>query len=45
MDKKMYLEPEMEIVELKMNQALLTGSEDKEIPQGGGEEEETPGGW
>lgn len=45
MDKKMYLEPEMEIVELKMNQALLTGSDDKEIPQGGGEGEETPGGW
>ena len=46
MDKKIYFEPESELIELGMIQAILTGSSDEnEIPQGGGEGEETPGGW
>ena len=40
MDKKLYFAPEMEIVELKLNTALLAGSpldenQDPEIGEGG----------
>ncbi len=45
MDKKVYFDPEMEVVELNLTQAILTGSDGNEIPQGGGENEDTPGGW
>ena len=45
MDKKVYFDPEMEIVELKVAQAILTGSDGDSVPTGGGSGEETPGGW
>ena len=45
MDKKMYFEPEMEVVELEL-QGMLAGSPtEPEVPQGGGEGEEETGGW
>lgn len=44
MDKKMYMEPQSEVVELKMSGVLCGSAENPEVPQGGGEgEEET--GW
>ena len=47
MDKKMYFEPEMEVVELKLQGMLCVsgGEEGGETPTGGGEGEDTPGGW
>jgi hypothetical protein len=49
MEKKFYLEPEEMIVELNMKTVILAGSDGSEegdpIPQGGGEGEDTPGGW
>jgi len=45
MEKKNYFEPETKEVIVAMEAALLTGSDGEQIPQGGGEGEETPGGW
>jgi hypothetical protein len=45
MDKKMYFEPEFEVLELEMSGMLCASTENPEIPQGGGEGEDTPGGW
>ena len=44
MNKKFYMEPESEVLLIETS-ALMAGSptEDPEIPQGGGEDEETPG--
>lgn len=44
MNKKFYMEPESEVLLIETS-ALLAGSgiEDPEIPQGGGEGEDTPG--
>ena len=43
----MYFEPEMEVVELKLQGMLcVSGTEEGgEVPTGGGESEDTPGGW
>ena len=43
MDKKLYFEPELEVVDLELS-GMLCASGD-ETQQGGGENEETPGGW
>ena len=48
MNKKFYFEPESEVIELNMMSAILVGSGEEEgdpVPSGGGEGEETPGGW
>lgn len=48
MDKKIYFDPKSEVVELKLRNAILVGSGEDEgdpVSQGGGEGEETPGGW
>ena len=41
----MYFEPEFEVLELEMSGMLCASTENPEIPQGGGEGEDTPGGW
>ena len=39
----MYLEPEMEVLEIQLSGIVCTS--DPEVPTGGGEGEDTPGGW
>ena len=41
----MYFEPESEVLEVEVNTVLCASPEDPEIPQGGGENENTTGGW
>ncbi len=45
MDKKMYFEPEMVVVELELQGMLASSPSSPEVPQGGGEGEEETGGW
>ena len=45
MDKKMYLEPEMEAIEVKYNGVLCaSATDDNEVPTGDSDEE-AGGGW
>lgn len=49
MDKKMYFEPEMEVLEIKLTQMLcasgdMTDPDDNEVPSGGSTES-SGGGW
>ena len=41
MEKKFYLDPEMEVVELKLNNAILTGSDGKPAAKDEEEGDET----
>ena len=50
MDKKMYFEPEMEVLEIKLTQMLcasgdMTDPDDNEVPSDGGSTESAGGGW